>query len=229
VRPDGREVYVQRGWLRASHRKLDRRASTVTRPVQTHLHADAKPLTPGVPTPMRLEVFPFAHMFRKGSAIRISIEAPTGLTGLWGFGFNQNPATNTVHADAEHPSRLVLKVIPKLNAPIALPACDTVRSQPCRSGTAPVPPGTERPPLPSRRRRWSACHGRIARIVLPNSARRTRLTIRVDGRVTKRVRRRGRLLHVRLTDARVAHRIVVRFRVNRRWKTRDYLVAPCRR
>ena len=28
VRSDGQEVYVQRGWLRASQRKLDRRAST---------------------------------------------------------------------------------------------------------------------------------------------------------------------------------------------------------
>jgi uncharacterized protein len=226
VRPDGREVYVQRGWLRTSHRKLDRRASTVTRPLQTHLQADAEPLTPGVPTPMRLEVFPFAHMFRKGSAIRISIEAPTGLTGLWGFSFNQSPATNTVYADAEHPSRLVLKVIPKLKAGVPLPACDTVRSQPCRSGTAPVPPGTENPPLPSRRRR---CRGRSARIVLPKSARRKRLTVRVDGRATRRFRRRGRRLHVRLRDARVAHRVVVRFRVKRRWKTRKYLVAPCRR
>ncbi|HTD77514.1 MAG TPA: CocE/NonD family hydrolase, partial [Chloroflexota bacterium] len=32
VRPDGQEVYVARGWLRASQRKLDRRASTSTLP-----------------------------------------------------------------------------------------------------------------------------------------------------------------------------------------------------
>jgi uncharacterized protein len=228
VRPDGRELYVQRGWLRASHRKLDRHASTVTRPVQTHLHADAEALTPGVPTPMRLEVFPFAHMFRKGSAIRISIEAPTGFTGLWGFASNPSPATNTIYADVGHPSRLVLNVIPKLTAPIALPACDTLRSEPCRSGTAPVPPGTEDPPLPSPKRRPAPCRVRTARIVLPRAARRTRLTVRVDGRVTKHVRRRGGRLYVRLTDARVAHRIAVRFRVERHWKTRRYVVAACR-
>ena len=28
IRPDGLEYYVQNGWLRASHRKLDRRTST---------------------------------------------------------------------------------------------------------------------------------------------------------------------------------------------------------
>jgi hypothetical protein len=167
-------------------------------------------------------------MFRKGSAIRISVEAPTGFTGLWGFASNPSPATNTIYADVGHPSRLVLNVIPKLTAPIALPACDTLRSEPCRSGTAPVPPGTEDPPLPSPKRRPAPCRVRTARIVLPRAARRTRLTVRVDGRVTKHVRRRGGRLYVRLTDARVAHRVAVRFRVERHWKTRRYVVGACR-
>ena len=47
VRPDGRETYVQNGWLRASHRKLDRRASTALDPVPTHLRQDAAPLPRG--------------------------------------------------------------------------------------------------------------------------------------------------------------------------------------
>ena len=41
VRPDGQETYVQRGWLRASHRKLDPARSTRLRPTQTHLRGDA--------------------------------------------------------------------------------------------------------------------------------------------------------------------------------------------
>ena len=44
VRPDGAEVLVQSGWLRASHRALDEAASTALHPVQTHLEADAAPL-----------------------------------------------------------------------------------------------------------------------------------------------------------------------------------------
>src|SRR5207253_6697626 len=47
VRPDGRETYVQSGWLRASQRALDERASTPLRPVQTHARADAEPLPTG--------------------------------------------------------------------------------------------------------------------------------------------------------------------------------------
>jgi len=43
VRPDGLEAYVQNGWLRASHRKLDRKTSTVLAPRPTHLERDAAP------------------------------------------------------------------------------------------------------------------------------------------------------------------------------------------
>src|SRR4029079_4876793 len=85
VRPDGQETYVQRGWLRASHRKLDPTQSTALRPFQTHRRADAQPLTANTPAYMRLEVFPFAHAFRKGSRLRVWIEAPTGHTGFWAF------------------------------------------------------------------------------------------------------------------------------------------------
>src|SRR6185312_15562819 len=47
VRPDGNETYVQNGWLRASHRKLDRRRSTAIDPVPTHLRRDAASLPRG--------------------------------------------------------------------------------------------------------------------------------------------------------------------------------------
>jgi uncharacterized protein len=132
VRPDGQETYVQRGWLRASHRKLQPALSTTLRPYQTHLRRDAEPLQPGSPTYMRLEVFPFAHAFRKGSQLRVWIEAPTGHTGFWAFQPVPTPATNTVLHDAAHPSRLVVGVVPGEAARAPLPPCDTLRNQPCR-------------------------------------------------------------------------------------------------
>src|SRR3954447_1679854 len=132
VRPDGQETYVQRGWLRASHRKLDPARSTPLRPYQTHLRADAKPLDPGRPTYMRLEVFPFAHAFRKGSRLRVWIEAPTGHTGFWAFAPVGDPGTNTVLHNAAHPSRLVVGQVPAAVAHAPLPACDPLRNQPCR-------------------------------------------------------------------------------------------------
>lgn len=132
VRPDGQETYVQRGWLRASHRKLDRARSTALRPYQTHLRRDARPLRPGRPTYMRLEIFPFAHAFRKGSRLRVWIEAPTGHTGFWAFAPVPDPARNTVLHNAAHPSRLVVGEVPGARAHAPLPGCDTLRNQPCR-------------------------------------------------------------------------------------------------
>jgi putative CocE/NonD family hydrolase len=133
VRPDGQEMYVQKGWLRASHRKEDAARSTVLRPYQTHARADFAPLVPGAPTPMRVEIFPFGHVVRAGSSIRVWIEAPTLLPELWGFAFLPIPAVNLVYHDAKHPSSLVLPVVDGVTVGSArLPDCGTIIRQPCR-------------------------------------------------------------------------------------------------
>ncbi len=135
IRPDGNEVYVQNGWLRASHRKLDPLASSALRPVQTHLEEDAAPLVPGKVALMRVELFPFAHVFRAGSRIRISVEAPGGTRARWKFDAlaPDGVVTNTVMRSAAAPSRVVLPVIPGIQAPSAAPPCPGLRAQPCRS------------------------------------------------------------------------------------------------
>ncbi len=74
VRPDGQEVLVQSGWLRASQRKL-RADATELRPVKTHYLADIEPLVPGEWTPLRVEIMPFAHVFRAGSRAHLGRHA----------------------------------------------------------------------------------------------------------------------------------------------------------
>jgi uncharacterized protein len=142
VRPDGQEVYVARGWLRASHRALDRRLSTPLAPYQTDTQAAARPLTLGRPTFMRIQLWPFDYVFRKGSSIRLWIDAPTGETGGWSFDFIKTPAINSIYADARHPSAIVLGYLPGGRAEAPLPACDTLLNQPCRRNVVPVPSGT---------------------------------------------------------------------------------------
>ena len=66
VRPDGTEVLVQSGWLRASHRALYVAASTDLHPVQTHFEADAAPLPSDEAVAIRVDIYPFAHPFRAG-------------------------------------------------------------------------------------------------------------------------------------------------------------------
>jgi len=140
VRPDGQEVYVQRGWLRASQRKLDPSRTTDTRPYQTHRQADVELLTPGQTEDVRVELFPTGHVFRAGSSLRIWIQAPAAFSGLWGFVPTPLPALNTITHTAAHPSSLALPVV-EVDAPDQLPSCADLRNQPCRDNPLPVPAG----------------------------------------------------------------------------------------
>lgn len=142
VRPNGQEVYLARGWLRASKRALDDTRSTPTRPFQLHTEASVEMLAPGEPTLMRVEIFPFAHRFRAGSALRLIIDAPVNLTGDWGAYFVPTPAVNTILHDNEHASRLVLGLLEDPQARPAMRPCGELANQPCRNSIATVPTGS---------------------------------------------------------------------------------------
>ncbi|MEX1107104.1 MAG: CocE/NonD family hydrolase [Ilumatobacteraceae bacterium] len=134
VRPDGSEIYVQSGWLRAGRRALDMAASTPIRPVHTHLEADAADLPAGTFTPVRVELFPMGHPFRAGSRIRLTIDAPGNNRPVWAFETIADGETVTIAHDAAHPSALILSVLPGVDVPSpAPPACGSLRSQPCRT------------------------------------------------------------------------------------------------
>ena len=141
VRPDGNERYVQSGWLRASHRALDTAKSTALDPRHTHTKADSAPLVPGKATSVRVALFPVAHVFRAGSRVRISVQAPGGNRTLWTFEtIKPEVATrNSVGTGGVKASRLVLSEVksPK-GLPTALPPCPSLRAQPCRTYVAPA-------------------------------------------------------------------------------------------
>ncbi len=67
VRPDGKELFVQTGELRASDRALDAAASSATHPVPTYLASTAAPLPHGRYTLVRIPILPFGYAFRAGS------------------------------------------------------------------------------------------------------------------------------------------------------------------
>lgn len=135
VRPDNLETYVQSGWLRASHRKLAKKGEKHLDFKQTHLEADAEPMPAGEFAKMRVAIFPVAHVFRAGSRIRISIEAPGGDRTRWAFDtFDTNGlVVNDVSRSPGFASRLVLPVIGRAVAPAGLPPCPGLRGQPCRT------------------------------------------------------------------------------------------------
>ncbi len=137
IRPDGTEIYVQSGWLRASQRALDESRTTDLSPAYTNLEADAADLPADEYTAVRVALFPFAHPFRAGSRIRLSIDAPGNNRAIWEFRTVSNGETVTIAHDADHPSQLVLPVVPNVEVPAAAPpACGSLRGQPCRPYTA---------------------------------------------------------------------------------------------
>ena len=74
IGPDGKDVWeigqqgqpvpVAKGWLRASHRKLDPEKSLPYRPY--HTHDERQWLKPGEPVECQVEIWPTCMVFRKG-------------------------------------------------------------------------------------------------------------------------------------------------------------------
>ena len=134
VRPDGQETYVQSGWARASRRALDRSASSALHPVPTYRRADARPLPRGVFSLVRVPLFPFGHAFRAGSRIRITVAPPGGNRPSWAFDAitYRTTVTNEIAVSAAHRSRVVLPIVAGIDVTTPLPACGSLRGQPCR-------------------------------------------------------------------------------------------------
>jgi len=133
VRPDGRETYVQSGWLRASQRKVDPAASTPLLPVETHTRADVAPLPATAPALLRVPLYPFGHAFRAGSRIRIVVQPPGGNRPAWAFDSIDRSSTVTILRSKAHPSKVVLPLVSGIDVTTPLPACNSLRGQPCRN------------------------------------------------------------------------------------------------
>ena len=140
VRPDGRETFVQSGWLRASRRKLDPKRSTPLAPVPSLRRSDAAPLEAGTWTKLTIPLYYQGHAYRQGSQPRVTLSAPGGDQPVWAFGeiVPRGRATVVVARSAARPSRVTLPVIEGLAVPTALPPCPGLRGQPCRA-YAPTP------------------------------------------------------------------------------------------
>jgi uncharacterized protein len=135
VRPDGKETFVQGGWLRASERKLDPAKSTTLEPVPTFRQVDAAPLPKTTFSPVTIPLYYEGHVYRAGSRIRIVISAPNGDQPVWSFA-DTVPAgrtTVTIAHSARMPSRLILPLVPGVSVPTGLPPCPGLRGEPCRT------------------------------------------------------------------------------------------------
>lgn len=135
VRPDGKETFVQNGWLRADERKLDATKSTPLEPVLSLRESDVEPLPAGEFVKVTIPLYYEGHAYRAGSRIRVTIAAPNGTQPIWDFEETE-PAGKTQVAitySRQHPSNLLLPVVPGAAVPTGLPPCPGLRGEPCRT------------------------------------------------------------------------------------------------
>lgn len=103
---------ITKGWLKASHRRLDTAVSTAQRP--RHTHTDPQPLRPGEIYKFTIEVHPTSYVFKPGHRLRLEIA--NGDSRLTDAPFTHpylpyKMGSDTIHHSAAHPSRLLLPVV----------------------------------------------------------------------------------------------------------------------
>jgi len=141
VRPDGNETFVQNGWERASERKLATNAKnilkqkpTLLQPIPTMLASDVEPMPADQFVPVTIPLYFQGHAYRSGSRLRVTISAPNGTQPIWSFSHTQpaGTATESIAFAPSMPSSLTLPIVPGVNVPTGLPACPSLRNEPCR-------------------------------------------------------------------------------------------------
>jgi predicted acyl esterase len=143
VRPDGNETFVQNGWIRASERKLAtnsnnmfKQTPTLLQPIPTFLPSDVQAMPANKFVPIVIPLYFQGHAYRAGSRIRVTIAGPNGTQPIWSFSQTQPAgatATESIAFSSAMPSSLILPIVPGVGVPTGMPACPSLRNEPCRS------------------------------------------------------------------------------------------------
>jgi predicted acyl esterase len=152
VRPDGNETFVQNGWMRASERKLATTSENMFKetpdavtPIPTFLASDLQPMPAGEFVPVTIPLYFEGHAYRAGSRIRVTISAPNGTQPVWSFSQTQpegSTAKVSIAFGPGMPASLTLPIVPGVSVPTGLPACPSLRNEPCRPYQAGVNEGS---------------------------------------------------------------------------------------
>jgi hypothetical protein len=136
VRPDGKEYFVQSGWVRGSMRKLDRKKSAKYEPVLSLRKRDIKPLPSNRFTKLTVPLYYQGHVYRAGSQIRVIVSAIGGDQPIWAFAKavprHGTPTIDLARSAKRHSSLLLQTVDQGVAAPTGLPPCPGLRGEPCR-------------------------------------------------------------------------------------------------
>lgn len=107
---------VALGWLRVSHRELDPERSNLAQPY--HIHQRELLLSPGEIVPVEIEIWPSSTLFRKGERLRVIIQGQDVHIHDEDHTYIRhkllrNAGTHIIHTGGDHPSRLIVPVIPR--------------------------------------------------------------------------------------------------------------------
>jgi hypothetical protein len=128
----GQEEYVTSGFLRSSN-QVDNPDSTKLFTDPTYLGADATNLSPTSYSLVKIPIDPIAHTFRTGTELRVVISAPGGDRPVWTFDTIDAGQQGTVGLGGATPSGLVVNEVSGVNATAVVPACNSLRGEPCRT------------------------------------------------------------------------------------------------
>ncbi len=119
VDPSGVSKPLTNGLMSATYRAVDTSRSryvngTMIQPWHAFTLASAQPVVPGQPMLVPVEVFPTAALVRAGHKLRIAISASNQAQGFWPSDKQAevNGNVSTILNDADHPSSIVLPVVP---------------------------------------------------------------------------------------------------------------------
>jgi len=126
VRPDGSEFVLTRGWLKASHRELDKDKSKPWQPY--HPHTRSVPVVPGEVNEYAIDVRPIAYLFKAGHKIRLEVwgcDYPMRKDGMdmtlawpvWSHLPNPKETIHTIHHTPKFPSYILLPFSQKGGGP----------------------------------------------------------------------------------------------------------------
>ena len=132
----GQEEYVTSGFLRSSNQvDLARSTALLTQP--SYLGGQSRHLSSGKLTLVKIPIDPIVHTFRPGTALRVVLSAPGGDRPTWEFATldGGNPHASVGVGGVEG-SSLVVDVVHGVPATTTLPACNSLRGEPCRAYVA---------------------------------------------------------------------------------------------
>jgi predicted acyl esterase len=104
------------GWLRLSHRELEKEKSTSWEPYPKHVIGPGEKVKPGEVVPCAVPISPSGTLFRKGETLRLIISGIYGGGEIanvpYGFNASVNRGTHSIYTGGKYDSYLLVPVVP---------------------------------------------------------------------------------------------------------------------